>query len=845
MFLRRIVIAVAMLLAGICVAVFAWIRFQGTDGPAPGSVRDEALVANREASTFPAADEDYFRDMDQNMSPAGIAHPALTAEEIKGRNTWLVWTAGNDRLWDQLSVTTFGGLDLLKTLSSYEGGMRTFKDGHREPALYNSRDNRWEFLGLVNEPCFEKAKAPDIKYRWGLRLDRRSNAADCGTDPFENEQKYPGVRVGARGKTLNWREPARKDAGPVAIPLEVGSYYGFATGIVGLRLFPNPLFDQAAADRWDPERSLHRSGVLQRRQAGETVSGRHVVRVLSRGPESDQSATGSKPACVGQSQLERRRAVPSGSIASCPGSRSRRTSRFQLFHSSRPGTSDTSFISTDNINNPRTMNALYLLGPRLMQATRSGQETLAGGALNTRQFNDTVADGPLAQFFKAPDTVLTPRILKDGADSVGAIGALNRVFINIGTFSEEWLLHFNPLVGGKPVSPIEIATARRNSAYFAATENQTPDLARFFLKTTEPHHLKDAVGGNTYLKEPQKDVDAGKVVFAETCARCHSTKLPVPPATVKILGPGGCAGKEYLDCWNTYWDWTKTEEFRKPMREIVAKDDFLVDNYLSTDLRVPVTLLQTNACSPLASNATAGNIWDNFSSQSYKDLPSVGNITWYHPITGEQKTYTMPAGGRGYTRPPSLVSLWSTAPYLLNNSVGRFDPSPSVDARVRAFEESIDEMLWPERRAQDSNPVVRSRAEITQPHRSRRRNGRLSHGICRIPASLPAGLHRCRRAVRAQVLCRGHCSPWTDSGGHADRSAVESQVAGGLAGRGGCAAGSHSNPPPRASATRRIRRSEAAALADIGRVRRQPARREQVSRSHRQPRPLLWRGPRR
>jgi hypothetical protein len=52
--------------------------------------------------------------------------------------------------------------------------------------------------------------------------------------------------------------------------------------------------------------------------------------------------------------------------------------------------------------------------------------------------------------------------------------------------------------------------------------------------------------------------------------------------------------------------------------------------------------------------------------------------------------------------------LWSTAPYLLNNSVGRFDPSPSVEARVRAFEESIDEMLWPERRAQDSNPAVRA-----------------------------------------------------------------------------------------------------------------------------------------
>ena len=50
-------------------------------------------------------------------------------------------------------------------------------------------------------------------------------------------------------------------------------------------------------------------------------------------------------------------------------------------------------------------------------------------------------------------------------------------------------------------------------------------------------------------------------------------------------------------------------------------EDFLQDNFLSTELRVPVSLLETNARSPLATNAIAGNIWDNFSSQSYKDLP--------------------------------------------------------------------------------------------------------------------------------------------------------------------------------------------------------------------------------
>jgi hypothetical protein len=138
------------------------------------------------------------------------------------------------------------------------------------------------------------------------------------------------------------------------------------------------------------------------------------------------------------------------------------------------------------------------------------------------------------------------------------------------------------------------------------------------------------------------------------------------------------------------------------MRKIVMADDFLKDNYLSAEFRVPVTLLHTNACSPLATNGIGGNIWDNFTSQSYKDLPAVGEITWFHPATGEVKRYTMPAGGRGYTRPPSLISLWSTAPFLLNNSVGKFESSPSVEARMRSFQDSIEKMLWPEKREPDS-----------------------------------------------------------------------------------------------------------------------------------------------
>ena len=48
------------------------------------------------------------------------------------------------------------------------------------------------------------------------------------------------------------------------------------------------------------------------------------------------------------------------------------------------------------------MNAVYYLGPRMAQAKKWGKETIAGGGLNNKQFNDYVPPtDPLAQFFVA------------------------------------------------------------------------------------------------------------------------------------------------------------------------------------------------------------------------------------------------------------------------------------------------------------------------------------------------------------------------------------------------------------------------------------------------------------
>jgi len=123
---------------------------------------------------------------------------------------------------------------------------------------------------------------------------------------------------------------------------------------------------------------------------------------------------------------------------------------WQLFHTSRPGALDTSLVSSDQINNPRTMNAIYNLGARLEIGRKWGREELAGGSADNKQFNEYVPAGTaLTKLYDpATHTVNTTHVLKDGSDSVGALGALNRVYINIGLFSEEWLLHFIPMVGG-------------------------------------------------------------------------------------------------------------------------------------------------------------------------------------------------------------------------------------------------------------------------------------------------------------------------------------------------------------------------------------------------------------
>lgn len=103
----------------------------------------------------------------------------------------------------------------------------------------------------------------------------------------------------------------------------------------------------------------------------------------------------------------------------------------------------------------------------------------------------------------------------------------------------------------------------------------------------------------------------------------------------------------------------------------------------------------------------AGNTWGQMSSQTYKDMrvptellqdqDAAGKpIPLYNPLTGKHDIKF--TAHRSFYRTPALVSIWATAPYLHNNSVGLYTGDPSVAGRMAAYEDGMTKLLWPEKR---------------------------------------------------------------------------------------------------------------------------------------------------
>ena len=552
---------------------------------------DEAKAGGKTTADFPQITADIFKPMDGGIN--------LSPEEIMGRNTWNLWSGGNQHFWNQAAQDSYGLMDLLKML-----------DNRKFP-----RSERFKTLGLVNEPGFRAASKAD---EFGLWLDEQAEPEPAGIDEI---------------------------------------VYGKSSGVLGFRLFPNPDFNNEARKKWDGDRFMNDptyyndNKLVRPYRVGVACGSCHIAPNPSNPPDDPENPRWENLASAIGNQY-----ITEGKVFACNVEKG--GFFYEMLAAQPRGTSDTSRIATDHINNPNAINAIFLLAERERIAV---PEKMAGGTLALPGEKEEIN---------------VAHILKDGADSIGVRGATIRVYVNIGMFSEYWLTRHNRLIGLRPQKPFEIPYAREHSIFWRATEERLDNIAAFFRKL-KSFRLADAPGGQAYITADAAVMTRGKEVFAESCAACHSSKQP-PPNIDPRSGEG------------TVW-----------FRAAVMAPDFLENNFLSNDKRYPLTKIETNSARAFATNAKAGHVWDNFSSLTYKELSPVDELEFFNPFDETHPIKFKPKDKNvapGYYRTPSLVSVWSSAPLLHNNMLGKFTGDPSVVGRLDAFNDAVGKLLWPKKR---------------------------------------------------------------------------------------------------------------------------------------------------
>jgi hypothetical protein len=709
-----------------------WERFSGTveeDAPADeaqsGVTPAGTRITPREESKFPTDDRNLFSEVDLLAGPDGRLHSIFdgetlterTRQAIRGQNTWMLWGQGNEAFWGWLvQDRNYGITDFLILLDS------------------RKRGQRFQNAGLVNQPGMKAQTDPAGKIL-GLYLDQ-ADGESVLLKPAEAASGSHGGKTDlfAPGDPERYRETIRKLASDGVDP----AIYGFPSGVIGLRLFPNPDFfgdTPAARDarrHWKKQvedRADHHPHSYY--QSPAIASDPRLVRPFRVGMTCAFCHIGphplNPPADPGNPQWTNLSSLIGAQYwngaRAFSNLKEERSFFYQLVASWQPGTLDTSLVSSDHINNPNTMNALFAVPARLERARRNPPEAQSAANLRIPGIVD-----PLP--FANPRH--TPRALLDGADSIDLPAALARVYLNIGAYSEQWRRLHNPIVGFRPQRPFEIETIAAKSVYWRATrEQRISELLAFFTYVnragetpTAPMKLARARGGAE--KIDRQRAEKGRAVFVENCAICHSSKQPDGFALTfsrdwaRHRAPAtGEPARFVLPMDFAEWGaFRRGGAYREYLNRIGAlagdarePDAFLADNYLSTDIRVPVTLVGTNSARAVATNAMKGQVWDNFSSDAYKNLPAVGAVHFYNPYSGtptdewgNNDVYYPPAGGPGYYRPAPLVGIWATAPFLHNNALGRFTGVPSVQGRLDAFDDAVDKLLSPEKRTPPGFP---------------------------------------------------------------------------------------------------------------------------------------------
>jgi hypothetical protein len=395
----------------------------------------------------------------------------------------------------------------------------------------------------------------------------------------------------------------------------------------------------------------------------------------------------------------------------------------QVLGGARVGTVDTSLQASDFQHNPGTQNNIM-------------------DFQNRRVFEHVMKDPITGELKKGK----TQNVLKGGEDSVGDHLALIRVYVNIGVCTEEcWVPNFpypGTFFGDKSHQrPFRIAQCAKDCEAWNHADAKMDDLAAFLI-TGGPTYLlaaKDVDGTKGAALVDLKQVPQGRKVFARECAGCHSSL--VAPESIRVdkealakFYEGRVFGKE------DYWQYEFTEaernseEFKKKYlvkdsagklrpRQFADKEVFGQD-WLGNDEPTPFGVIGTNMCRAMHDNHNAGHIWEEFSSEDYKQRASPGSVprvlNRMIPLAGGAKMGEKKVeGGPGYLRNISLLSVWATAPFLHNNAIGELTLlrdgtiDYTVKGRVKQFELAFDELMT----SDNQNDPVHRPQKITRTDR--------------------------------------------------------------------------------------------------------------------------------
>ncbi len=694
-----------------------------SDRPHAGGKYIEDAQANESDAYkyFKPASEDHFYEIDGKihngkytpLSDLPEKHPNKLAEiDIRGRQAWMLWTGGNERFWDWLSRNGYDTVDFLKVIDS------------------DRRGDRFARAGLIPEPGMRAPTDAETKDWHGIRVDRPKDDY-YAKNPYSSTQPDPDV-------------------------------YGYPTGIVGMRIFKNPEFEKSASAKrnWDPAKFYEDQEYSSNPKTikpfivGISCAICHASYHPLNPPIDVEDPEWSNISSTIGAQYLRIREVFGNTLEP-------KSYLYHLLDSQFPGTIDTSLVATDHINNPNTMNAIFGLQARIRRALDNPPETLSDesfgppgdrypGLWDSRyQYGQYDYPPPFLdhrdEFEGNPRHV--PMVLVDGSDSVGSWVALARVYLNIGTYHDQWMRTHNTALGFRDQTPFRLEDCEENSIYWHATKIRVDSMTAYFLKSSDPMLLKDALVNNKPVVKfaptksvidyreklkKEKNVDHqftglptdeslknGRQVFAKGCIACHSSKQPVKnglkDALVVLDEQGNEIKAEPLDM-DDLWRLTRGDgqlpaDYARWAQAAVENPEFWEDNYLSTDRRIPVTITETNASRAMATNAKRGHVWEDFASNTYKDLDSVGAIRYRDPFSGAENRFEAPAGGPGYYRVPTLISAWATAPFLHNNSLGNFNNDPSVKGRLEAYDDAIRKLLNPGKRFESHDLAKLNKAE--------------------------------------------------------------------------------------------------------------------------------------